>query len=367
MKKVHLAVDGIEVEADEGTTILSAAESVGIEIPTICYEKGLSPSGNCRVCVVEVEGAKTLVGACHTPISEGMVVHTASPRVQKARLATIELLMAGHTGNCVTDISAQECRLHTTASSLEVGTSRFRVKEPRFFAEENENPYVIRDMSKCILCRKCIRACKEVARQDVYSVAYRGFSSKVVVDCDSPLHKEICKDCGICIEYCATNALRWPDGKDAGIANAGLESHEHGLQTENRTQLLDLLRTQQRVQGHLSEAFLSEIATSFDMSLSEVFGVATFYSFLSTRALGRHVIRVCKSLPCYLRNGRMIVEEVGRALDVRPGETTADGLFSLELTNCIGACDRAPAMLIDDTVYGDLTPDRVSDILALYR
>jgi NADH:ubiquinone oxidoreductase subunit E/ferredoxin/Pyruvate/2-oxoacid:ferredoxin oxidoreductase delta subunit len=369
MQKVHVTIDGMEVDVAEGTTILEAAESAGIKIPRLCHDEGIAPSGNCRICVVEVEKAKALVGSCHTPVSSGMTVRTSTVRVQKARLATIELLLTGHTGTCVTDRDARECRLHGIASDLEVGPPRFRVRRPRLFVEEDGNPYVIRDMSKCILCRKCVRACTEKARMDVYSMAYRGFGSKVVVDCDAPLDKDVCKDCGICIEYCPTNALRWPGGakRAATAAKALPESPGGGPQEDGSPALLDLLRARQGTDGCLSEASLGEIAASLGISPGAAFGVATFYAFLSTKPLGRHVIRVCKSLPCYLKNGRMILEALGRALAIGPGETTPDGRFSLELTNCIGACDRAPAILIDDTAYGDLTPDRIGDILGSYR
>ncbi len=369
MKKVHVTIDGVAAGGPEGTTILAAAEDVGIMIPRLCHDEGIGPSGNCRVCVVEVEGARTLVGACHTPVVEGMTVHTASPRVRRARRATIELLLTGHTGSCVTDMEARECRLHKMASDLEVGPPRFQVRRPRLFAEEDANPYVIRDMSKCILCRKCVRACREVAGQNVYSMAYRGFGSKVVVDCDAPLDKAVCKDCGICIDYCPTNALRWPGGlkKAGGGPKKSMEKTKAGLANGAPTGLLDILRTGQKAAGYLSQASLEEIAGRLGLSVGEVFGVASFYAFLSTRPLGRHVIRVCKSVPCRLKTGAMIVEAVGKGIGIRPGETTPDGRFSLELTNCIGACDRAPAMLIDDRMYGDLTPGRIAGILKSYQ
>lgn len=210
MVSISCLIDGVKANVSEGTTILEAADSVGIEIPRLCHDDGIKPSGNCRICVVEVEGSRTLVGACHTPITEGISVHTRSSRVLEARRLTVELLLAGHTGSCVTDSEARECRLHNLAADVEAGPPRFRVKKPRFFAPE-EGSYVFRDMSRCILCRKCVRACREVAGKDVYAMGYRGFASKVVVDCDVPLNKEVCKDCGICIEYCPTSALMWPE------------------------------------------------------------------------------------------------------------------------------------------------------------
>jgi NADH dehydrogenase/NADH:ubiquinone oxidoreductase subunit G len=210
MNEVKIRIDGREASAREGMTILEAAKLVGIEIPTLCYHQDLAPSGNCRVCVVEVEGARTLVGACHTPVGNGMVIHTRSPKVLAARKATVELLMAGHTGECVADEHTHKCDLRKLADLLEGGAPRFLMRKPRWYPVEELNPYVLRDMSKCILCRKCIGACWEIAKKNVYGIAYRGFASKVVVDFDDPLTTEICRDCGICIDYCPTGALSKP-------------------------------------------------------------------------------------------------------------------------------------------------------------
>jgi NADH dehydrogenase/NADH:ubiquinone oxidoreductase subunit G len=108
------------------------------------------------------------------------------------------------------DTAARECELHNLAAKLEVGVPRFRVRASRSYPVEDVSPYVRRDMSRCILCRRCVRACSEIAKKDIYSMAYRGFRSKVVVDWDVTLDKEACKDCGVCIDYCPTTALRKP-------------------------------------------------------------------------------------------------------------------------------------------------------------
>jgi NADH dehydrogenase/NADH:ubiquinone oxidoreductase subunit G len=210
MSGVKITIDGIEVRGNKNMTILEAAEKAGIKIPTLCHMKELSPSGNCRICVVELENSPRLVAACHTPIAKGMLINTQSPKVKKVRKVNLELLMIGHTGTCVTDIHAHECRLHNLASDVEMGPPRFKVKASRSYPPEPPNPYIKRDMSACILCRNCVRACRDIAKKDLYAMAYRGFQSKVVVDCDVALDKEECKDCGICIEYCPTSALTKP-------------------------------------------------------------------------------------------------------------------------------------------------------------
>lgn len=210
MGDVKISIDGIEVIGNDETTILEAAESAGIKIPTLCHMKDLAPSGNCRICVVELKNSPRLVAACHTPIAKGMVVHTQSSKVKTVRKINLELLMIGHTGTCVTDIHAYECRLHNLASDVEMGIPRFKVRASRYYPPEPPNPYIRRDMSACILCRNCVRACRDIAKKDLYAMAYRGFRSKVVVDCDVALNKEECKDCGVCIEYCPTSALTKP-------------------------------------------------------------------------------------------------------------------------------------------------------------
>jgi len=211
MGEVNVTIDGTEVSGREGMTILEAAEQADIDIPTLCHRPEITSAGACRICVVEVEGSRTLVGSCHTPIAEGMLIHTRSPQVIAARKATVELLMAAHTGPCVTDADAEQCELHKIASDLEVGPPRFHVRKSRSYPVEHISPYVRRDMSKCILCRRCIRACSEVAKKDVFSMAYRGFDSKVIVDFDEPLNKEVCRDCDTCIDYCPTGALSKPE------------------------------------------------------------------------------------------------------------------------------------------------------------
>ena len=131
--------------------------------------------------------------------------------------------------------------------------------------------------------------------------------------------------------------------------------------------LLELLKEAQGKFGYLPENIIVELAESLDIQTSEVYGVATFYSFLATRPQGRNVIRVCKSLPCFLKNSRMIIQSVEGELGIRPGGTTPDGRFSLQLINCIGQCDEAPAMMINSDVHGGLTPEKVARILQAYE
>ena len=214
MGNMTFTMDGTEISVPNPMTILEAATQYSIDIPTLCHQPELTPNGVCRVCVVEVEGARTLPAACHTPVSDGMVIHTRSPRVLSVRKAIVELLLTAHTGTCVNDVNAANCALHKLASDLEVGEPRFRVHAPRFYMAEATNPYVARDLSKCILCFKCVKSCDEAAGKGVLSVGYRGFASKIITGCDDALTHDICKECLICVDACPTGALSRPDTMD---------------------------------------------------------------------------------------------------------------------------------------------------------
>ena len=137
--------------------------------------------------------------------------------------------------------------------------------------------------------------------------------------------------------------------------------------TKNRKEILELLQETQRKTGFLSRDAMARIAESLGASKSDVYGVATFYSFLSTKPQGRNVIRICKSLPCHLKDGQTVIDSIAKELGIKPGETTPDGKFTFTLTNCIGECDKAPAMLINNDVHGELTPAKISKILKTYK
>ncbi|MBI4187155.1 MAG: (2Fe-2S)-binding protein [Chloroflexi bacterium] len=210
MKEFSATINGSPVTARDGMTILEVARENGIDIPTLCYSPELTLTGACRICVVEVEGSRTLVGSCHTPIAPGMVIQTHSPRVLDARRVTMELLLASHPEVCIVCDKANMCDLRKIAADLDVGLPRFRLPK-HYFPMEDVSPYITRDMSKCIQCWKCVKACSEIAKKNVYGIAYRGFKSKVVVDFDDqPMDKEVCRDCGICIPFCPTGALCKP-------------------------------------------------------------------------------------------------------------------------------------------------------------
>jgi len=206
VQEITLTINGTQFTGLEGMTILEVAQENGIDIPTLCYHERLTPIGACRLCVVEVEGSRTLVASCHTPITPGMVIQTHSPKVIETRRIIVELLLASHPDSCLVCDKANVCELRKIAADLEIGLPRFRLRK-HYYPIEDISPYVIRDLSKCILCRRCVRGCSEIAKQNIFGIANRGFDSKVIVDLDEPLNKDVCRDCDVCISLCPTGAL----------------------------------------------------------------------------------------------------------------------------------------------------------------
>jgi len=208
-KKINLTINGKEVSGRPGMTILEVARENGIDIPTLCHIPDLPPIGACRLCVVEVEGSRTLVGSCHTPVAEGMVIQTHSPKVIATRKVLVELILASHPDVCLVCDKANICELRRIAADLEVGLPRFRARK-HYYPVEDENAGMIRDMSKCVQCWRCVIACKSKSGQPLFSTAYRGFDSKVIYGFDHPLDSEACENCDACIELCPSGALRKP-------------------------------------------------------------------------------------------------------------------------------------------------------------
>lgn len=203
-----ITINGTAYPFESGETILAVAKRNGIDIPTLCHLAKCTPTGACRICVVEVEKARTLMASCSLPAAGGMVVLTESPKVVQSRKLILELLLASGQHDCVTCTGAGECRLQELCMRYGVTGKKFPPTPPRY-APEAENPFIMRNFSKCILCGRCVQACNEVQVNNAISFGYRGKRSKIVAAEDIPLKDSQCVFCGECIDACPTNALMY--------------------------------------------------------------------------------------------------------------------------------------------------------------
>ncbi|HHY96058.1 MAG TPA: 2Fe-2S iron-sulfur cluster binding domain-containing protein [Firmicutes bacterium] len=210
MAKVTLTIDGRKVEVEAGTTVLEAARQAGINIPTLCYLEGLNAIGACRVCVVEVKGAKTLQTSCVLPVAEGMEVKTNSPAVRASRRLTVELLLSDHPYECLTCIRNQNCELQALAESLGIRRVRFE-GEKHTAAIDESSPSIVRNNNKCVLCRRCVAVCDKIQSVKAIGPQERGFDTSIAPPFDLPLGDSLCVNCGQCTLVCPTGALHEHD------------------------------------------------------------------------------------------------------------------------------------------------------------
>ena len=206
MEMVTITIDGQTVQAPKTATVLEAARSAGVAVPTLCYHPELRPEGACRVCMVEVEGARTLVASCVYPVNEGMVVKTNTASVREARKTVVELLLANHPPDCLSCQRNLNCELQTIAGDLGIRKIRFD-GERKHYPLDDTNPSLVRDQEKCILCGRCIRACSERQGVHVYSFVNRGFHTTVNPAFNLGLDKVACTYCGQCAAVCPTAAI----------------------------------------------------------------------------------------------------------------------------------------------------------------
>ncbi|RQD78017.1 MAG: hypothetical protein D5R97_01130 [Candidatus Syntrophonatronum acetioxidans] len=212
MSKINLTINGQPVEAEAGMTILEAAESAGIEIPTFCHDPQLVGVGACRICVVEVEGGRGLPAACVAPAGDGMVIYTESEKVIEARKANLSLLLANHPLDCLTCEKSGECKLQDYCYRYGVAQTDYP-GEAKEIPLDNTNPFYERDMNKCILCGKCSRTCHEINGAGAIEYAYRGFQSTIAPAFEEPVENSSCVFCGMCVDMCPTGALTPKLGK----------------------------------------------------------------------------------------------------------------------------------------------------------
>ncbi|MEI7606816.1 MAG: [FeFe] hydrogenase, group A, partial [Rhodospirillaceae bacterium] len=211
---VSVTIDGNDVKVPLGTTILDAAKKIGLRIPTLCSHPDLCTAGVCRVCVVEVEGQRNLQASCAYPITQPIKVHTTTPAVRKARRHIIDLHLANHYGECYTCKRNNNCELQALAKEHGVDYFRFgHPDKPRYEIDKTSSA-IVRDMNKCVLCRRCVRTCTDLQEVGCLAVEGRGAESQVTTFADKPLASVVCINCGQCINRCPTGALSENDQTD---------------------------------------------------------------------------------------------------------------------------------------------------------
>jgi NADH dehydrogenase/NADH:ubiquinone oxidoreductase subunit G len=199
---VSLIIDGLPVSVPAGTTLLKAAESIGVAIPTICYHEACTANALCRLCVVEVEGARVLAPSCVAQVAEGMVVHTRSPRVERSRRTILEML------DSAVDLS-EAPDIQGFIQDYVADPNRFPGSEQRDIPLIDDNPMYVRDYARCVLCWRCVQVCADDA-QYTYAINFkgRGFETQIGTFFDLPMPATTCVFCGQCVGVCPTGALK---------------------------------------------------------------------------------------------------------------------------------------------------------------
>lgn len=247
--EVKIIIDGKEITADQNQTILQVARQNNISIPTLCYLKDVNEPASCRVCVVEVVGAKNLVTSCTTKIKQGMVIKTNSPKVLKARKTAIELLISNHNKNCLNCSKNLKCELQRLCETYHCDTAKF-AGESLACEIDDTNSAIVKDISKCILCGKCVAVCSKKQGVSAISKINRGFETKVGTSFDKPLNQSPCVGCGQCVLVCPTGAL---------------------TQKNDLAQVLDILAEDDVIK-------IAQVAPAVRVSIAEEFGekIGTF-------------------------------------------------------------------------------------------
>lgn len=204
---IKLNINNKEIQAEEGTTIFTAAKQNNILIPHFCYLENVHKSGSCRICVVEVDGMKNLMASCVTEVKEGMVVHTNSERVRNVRKVLYELMLSDHNKECLSCWRNQNCELQELGNAIQIDEYRYEGVRSKDFIDDS-SPSIVRDNSKCILCRRCVTICNEVQGVGLMNPHHRGFSTFIGPSEEELLGDSICANCGQCVLVCPVGALK---------------------------------------------------------------------------------------------------------------------------------------------------------------
>jgi NADP-reducing hydrogenase subunit HndD len=205
---VNLKINNIPISVEEGTTVLDAAKRLNFRIPTLCNHPDLSVAGNCRVCVVEIKGARLLAASCATPVSEGMEVSTNSEKVRIARKHVVELLLSEHNSDCTKCFKNGHCELQELASEYRIGDHVFLdLVKTKDKIQDISSPSIVKDNSKCIRCQRCVRTCAELQAVSALAVVHKGNHQSISTFLNKPMNDVVCTNCGQCINRCPTGAL----------------------------------------------------------------------------------------------------------------------------------------------------------------
>lgn len=215
MGEIKLTIDNIEVTVPEGSTLLEAARAAGIEVPTLCYLKGVNEIGACRMCLCEVEGARGLVTSCVFPVTDGMVAYTNTPKLRESRKRTLQLILSNHDQDCLGCQRSGNCELQSLCTRYGVDNTGYYDGAKSSFAIDDSSASIVRDNNKCILCRRCIGACTNLQSIGVIGTNNRGFDTYVGTTFDLPLSETSCVNCGQCIVSCPVGALYEKDSTAA--------------------------------------------------------------------------------------------------------------------------------------------------------
>ena len=218
MESITITLNGVEVSGYEGATILDLAGESGVYIPTLCHDQNLAPTGACRLCLVEEEKSGALLASCVAPITPGMTINTRSPRVLEHRKRILELLLASHPDLCLVCDKGNRCQLRTLAAEMGIGRLPFQ-RIPQFDVIEEVNPFIERDLSKCVMCGKCVRVDQELVVEGAIDYMNRGTMVRAATLNDMPLELSECTFCGACVAVCPTGALMEKDRAYTGTAN----------------------------------------------------------------------------------------------------------------------------------------------------